>query len=130
MPVTHSTPSSESLSTRIEREYDLGPLVGCKLWRTGLNDTYLITTQERELVLKLFRGGPLDHTGWRTLPSIRFEVDLLVHLVRKGAPVAAPVPARDGGFTLAVELPEGVRHAVLYTYADGRPCSLGEEQSY
>jgi Ser/Thr protein kinase RdoA (MazF antagonist) len=130
MLVTHSTPSGEALLARMRQVYDIGVLVECKLWTNVPHDTYLVTAQDGRYVLKLYRGGPLKHTEWRALPGILFEVDLLVHLARKGAPVAVPIAGKDGRFTLTVEAPEGIRHAVLYAYAEGTPFLLDEEQSY
>jgi Ser/Thr protein kinase RdoA (MazF antagonist) len=129
-PVTHSTPSSEALLALVKQEYEVGVLADCKLWSTVPHDSYLVTARDRRYFLKLYRGGPLKHTEWRALPGILFEVDLLVHLARMGAPVAAPIEGKDGRFTMAVEAPEGIRHAVLYAYAEGKPLSLDEKASY
>jgi Ser/Thr protein kinase RdoA (MazF antagonist) len=43
----------------------------------------------------------------------------LLHLARKGVPVATPVERRDGGYTRTLAAPEGDRQVVLYTYAPG-----------
>jgi Ser/Thr protein kinase RdoA (MazF antagonist) len=65
-------------------------------------------------MLRVYRAG------WRTLSDVLYEIDVLLHLERKGIPVSTPVPRRDGSLVREVLAPEGPRIAVLFTFAPGR----------
>ena len=58
-------------------------------------------------------------TGGARWTIFCYELDLLTHLQRKGAPVSSPIPRKDGSFTHLLHAPEGDRYAVLFTYAPG-----------
>ena len=110
--------------TELVAEYDIGQPVTCRLLHRGLNDTYLVTTAEVRYVLRVYRYQ------WRSLDDILYELDLLTHLQRKGAPVSSPIPRKDGSFTHLLHAPEGDRYAVLFTYAPGVPRSFPLEEWY
>ena len=95
--------------------YPIGQSLTCRLLHRGLNDTYLVTTADTRYVLRVYRHQ------WRTRDDIGYELDLLMHLQRTGAPVSSPVPRTDGSFTSLLHAPEGDRYAVLFTYAPGTP---------
>jgi Ser/Thr protein kinase RdoA (MazF antagonist) len=66
-------------------------------------------------------------TAWRSRSEIEWELDLLIHLDRKGVPVAAPVAKKDGIFLSFLNQPEGQRGAALFSYAEGeKPSELKE----
>jgi len=58
--------------------------------------------------------------AWTTRAGISYEVDALLHLCARRAPVAGPVARRDGGYITYIAAPEGRRLAVLFAYASGR----------
>lgn len=58
--------------------------------------------------------------GWRTLPNILYEIDVLIYLASNGIPVSKPLPQNDGRIIQTIRAPEGNRHIVLFTYAKGR----------
>jgi Ser/Thr protein kinase RdoA (MazF antagonist) len=89
-PVTHSTLSAEALLAYAQQHYDIGKLDECLLLNPGLNDTYLLRGAGQRYILRVYRAG------WRTLADILYEMDMLLHLHHKGAPVAYPLPMKDG----------------------------------
>ncbi|HYB08779.1 MAG TPA: phosphotransferase, partial [Alphaproteobacteria bacterium] len=113
-PVTHSIPSAEHLAEVVKADYDLGPRLECRLFRSGIADTYDVRAGSRRFMLRICR------VAWTTRAGISYEVDALLHLCARRAPVAGPVARRDGGYITYIAAPEGRRLAVLFAYASGR----------
>lgn len=97
----------------IRSGYAVGSLNECTLIRTFVNDAYLLAGPEQRYVFKVYRPE------WRSVSALLWEVDLLVHLSRQGVPVAPTVARRDGRALTAFAAPEGMRHGVLFAYAEG-----------
>ena len=114
LPVTHSVLSTQALCTEMVAAYGLRTPLDCKLLSPGLNDTYLVTTAADRFILRIYR------VGWRSHSDILYEIDVLNHLGRKGASVSLPLATAKGDFTLPLRAPEGLRYAVLFTYAPGQ----------
>jgi len=126
-PVSHSILRTSSLMTEVQRNYGIGTPTECQLLNRGLNDTYVIITENGKFVLRVYRKG------WRSDSEIRFELDALLHLGDEGAPVSTPVVRKDGGTVGMVAAPEGSRHVVIFPYAPGKePTYEGElaKESY
>ncbi len=113
LPVVYSVLSPAALCDVITAAYALMEPVDCRVFRLGVNDTYLIRTAADTYMLRIYRAD------WRSHAYVQYEVDLLLHLQAKGDPVAAPVARRDGTFVGLLSAPEGQRCAVLFTYAPG-----------
>jgi Ser/Thr protein kinase RdoA (MazF antagonist) len=90
-----------------------GPFTDCRLWRRGMNDTYLLQAGPHRSLLRVYRAG------WRSDADIGYELDLLRWLARTGIAVSLPLTARDGQTVQHVAAPEGVRPAVHFAYAPG-----------
>jgi Ser/Thr protein kinase RdoA (MazF antagonist) len=124
-PVTYSTLSPDALLVEVARSYPITPPVSCRLLKRGLNDTYLIITDDARYIARVYRAR------WRTASDIAYELELLTHLMTRGVTVSVPIATRDGSFTRALQAPEGIRHLVLFTYATGSSlCWEKEEHSY
>jgi Ser/Thr protein kinase RdoA (MazF antagonist) len=126
-PVTHSTLSVKALMTEVLSDYEIDAPTKCKLLNRGLNDTYLIQTNDTKYILRVYRAG------WRSLSDILYELEVLLHLKRAGIAVSVPLPRKDGHLTTVVTAPEGVRYIVLFTYAPGKELayeSAEEIESY
>ena len=124
LPVTHSILATTALMAELVATHDIAPPVKCVLLNRGLNDTYLVQTDDARYVLRVYRKQ------WRSLDDILYEVDLLTHLQHKGAPVSSPIAGRDGRFTRIVRAPEGERYAALFTFAPGAPPSWPPAEGY
>lgn len=94
--------------------YPIGKPRSCHLYKRGLNDTYLVKTEQERYILRLYRRG------WRTKEDIDFELKLLAFLHQQNQSVAYPIGREDSSFTIEVAAPEGNRYAALFSYASGR----------
>ena len=122
-PAVYSLLSPAALASRVLGAYPLAEPVACRLLYVGVNDTYLVDAGDDRYVLRVYRAG------WRTRAEIEYELDLIAHLDREGIAVATPVARRDGALAQELRAPEGVRHAVLFTYVAGVEPGPGEEES-
>lgn len=109
------------LMTEVIAHYDIAPPRDCTRFYSGANDLYRIETAGEPFIFKLYRAG------WRSQPEVAAEMEALLHLGRKGVPVALPVARRDGAFSQALSLPEGERQAVLFHQASGEPLAEVDE---
>lgn len=123
-PVTSSVLSAEALRREVARTYLIGEVEDCQLIRRGLSDSYLVRTAETCYVLRIYRPS------WRTISEILYEMDMLCYLSQHGASVSQPLKRKDGLFIHGLNAPEGIRQMALFTYAQGEPPVLTEEQSY
>lgn len=112
-PVHHSTLSADALSMKVLRDYNVGIPTECTLLTRGLNDTYVVVTDDGKFVLRIYRKA------WRSESEILFELEALLHLAGKGVSVSAPIRRKDGRITGIVAAPEGPRYIVLFSYAPG-----------
>lgn len=113
-PVTESTLSATSLAQFVQKQYGGTTSISCRLLRTGINHTYLITDAATTFVLRVYNHG------WRTKEEISEEVRLLLHLKDNGVPVSFPIADVIGEFVQEINAPEGMRYAVLFSCAEGK----------
>jgi Ser/Thr protein kinase RdoA (MazF antagonist) len=78
---------------------------------TPVNDVFVLETSTDRFALKLYHAK-------RTLEQVQWEVDLLLHLRQRHAPVVAPVPGRHGPVEV-LTVGGASRVAVLYEWAPG-----------
>lgn len=126
IPVIHSIPDGAALITTVLCEYPIPKAHNCKLYKRGLNDTYIVATERENYILRVYRRG------WRNKEEIDFELELLLFLHEQKQPVAYPIARNDGTFTTEILAPEGMRYAVIFIYAPGRAVNdkLDGKQSY
>ncbi|WP_375470295.1 phosphotransferase [uncultured Nostoc sp.] len=126
IPVIHSIPDGAALITTVLCEYPIPKPHSCKLYKRGLNDTYLVTTERENYILRVYRRG------WKNKEEIDFELELLAFLHEQNQPVAYPIARNEGTFTTELLAPEGVRYVAVFTYAPGRAVNdnLDGKQSY
>ncbi|QKJ32692.1 phosphotransferase [Mucilaginibacter mali] len=111
-PATYSTLCPVALAKYITDKYGFAN-TDCRLLVRGVGDTYLVNTLSDKYILRVYRSSH------RNLPQIQAEVDLLLTLNKAGVPVSHPLTDKSGDAIQAVEAIEGIRHAVLFTYAHG-----------
>lgn len=114
IPVIHSIPSGEALIEKVLCHYPIGTPLSCRLYKRGLNDTYLVETEQDKYILRVYRRG------WRTKQEIDFELELLAFLHEHDMPIAYPITRIDNGFTKELVVPEGRRYAAVFSYAPGK----------
>lgn len=110
---TYSQLSAESAGRLIASHYDTIEPQCCKFYMLGLHDNYLIESDAGAYILRIYRND------WRSHEEVYFELELLLYLDGKHAPVATPVLTTLGEPAFSIDSPEGNRLAVLFNYADG-----------
>ncbi len=122
-PATHSTLSVKALLELVLRDYSIAGLTECRLLNHGLNDTYLVKANNNErYILRVYRAG------WRSLSDISYELDILMHLHKKGVHVSIPLHRKDNKLVHPVSTIEGIRYVTLFTYAPGKEPKYEDEK--
>ena len=123
--IIHSIAAGEALIENVLHHYPIGTPLSCRLYQRGLNDTYLVETEQDRYILRVYRRG------WRTKEEIDFELELLAFLHEQNMPVSYPIARKNGSFTEAILAPEGTRYAAVFSYAPGRAVNkkLDSQQS-
>jgi len=121
LPVIQSLFSGDALMSEVLVDYDIEHLGDCKLLAHNLSDNYLVRTAENKYILRIYQAPRRIGHSWRSEADILYELDLLLHLHRKGVAVSIPLARKDGIFMRTLQAPEGPRPAVLFTYAPGDP---------
>lgn len=122
-----STIAGESFEPLLEEAYDVPRPVRCVLHAQGDNDNYYVWAGEdraQRYVLRLYRA----HKHWWSKPeeNIRFELEWTRYAYERGAPVAYPLPRRDGQLLGGIDAPEGRRYWTLFSFAEGSDGPLDE----
>jgi Ser/Thr protein kinase RdoA (MazF antagonist) len=112
-PVTTSTLSATALGQFISEQYNLNKNCTCQLFRTGINHTYFITDNETKYVLRVY------FYNWRSKSQIEEEIKLLLLLKENNISISFPITDKKGEFIQDINAPEGMRHAVLFSFAEG-----------
>jgi len=123
-PAIHSTLTPGALLAYTQELYHIGDAIECQLLNLGLNDTYLLRTSSGKYVLRVYR------MGWRSLSDILYELDMLLHLHRKGAPVSYPLLMKNGNLFSTLKTLEGPRQVVLFTFTEGERPRWPRDETY
>jgi Ser/Thr protein kinase RdoA (MazF antagonist) len=111
--VLTSTISAEYLALFIQEKYGFSDGCICRLFRAGINHTYMIQAGEKRYVFRVYSYH------WRTETEIREEIRLLNLLNEHQIPVSFPLADQANNYIQTLNAPEGLRYAVLFTYAEG-----------
>ncbi|MDF2669935.1 MAG: aminoglycoside phosphotransferase, partial [Paenibacillus sp.] len=112
-PVTYSLLSKTALLSHIKHHYEIDEPISMQYFLRGMNDTYVLVTGQAKYIFRVYRADR------RSNAEIAFELDLLNYLNKKGVNVSIPIPQKDGTFINEFFVPEGVKHGVMFSYADG-----------
>jgi len=112
-PVEYSSLSAKALLALVTDKYSLSPTATITFLKRGFNDTYLVKTERNKYILRVYKHN------WRSNKSIKSEIDLLNYLSKNDVSVSVAVIDRSGNYIHALQAPEGLRHAVLFTFAGG-----------
>jgi Ser/Thr protein kinase RdoA (MazF antagonist) len=116
LSIAQTTPTGDAIARAVAAGWALGPVEHCVLLRRGFNQVYeLRFASGLHAIARLCAERP------RGAPNIAYETALLTHLRHGGIPVAAPLPAADGSFSVALALPEGGRALLLFDFLAGDP---------
>ena len=116
LPVIRSLVAPRALAALIEQLYGLTG-VGCELIKGTIRDMYRVETSVGPRVFALYRHGR------RSAEEIGAELLVLDHLHRNGIKVPVAVPRLDGDAVVTLEMPEGTRTGVMFTYLEGEQLS-------
>ncbi|MFT3675174.1 MAG: phosphotransferase [Chitinophagaceae bacterium] len=111
-PTIYSTLDPQALAALVTVHYGLPATTGQLLVR-GVGDTYLIEAADQRFILRVYRSSH------RILSQISAEIEMLNALKKATVPVSYPVADQQGNYIQQLEAAEGLRPAVLFTYAPG-----------
>lgn len=111
-PTIYSTLDPQALAALVTTRYELPDASGQLLVR-GVGDTYLIESSGQRFILRVYRGSH------RSLSQINAEIEILTALKKAAVPVSYPLADLQGNYIQQLEAAEGLRPAVLFTYAPG-----------
>lgn len=103
----------EEIRRQVFPHYKLDARTDCRLYKKGLNDTYLLSGSGRRFALRVY------HPQWRDRSAIRGELAALAHAHAKGIAVAMPRATANGNLITAVKAADGLRNAVLFHWVEG-----------
>lgn len=107
MKTSHSIVSESFLCELIKESYDLGDSIECMYLLQGLNDTYLIVSDGKKYIFRIYRYGR------RSIDSIKSEIEYISYLDQQSTLVAGPISDMHGNILKAFDCPEGIRYGFL-----------------
>ncbi len=111
--VISSTLLPADIGTFVREKYSLSPGTTCKLLKTGINHTYRIDSGDETFIFRIYSYN------WRTKEEITEELTLLQLLKQNDIAVSYPIADNSKNFIQAIKAPEGLRFAVLFSFAEG-----------
>lgn len=122
-PVIASTISATALGQFVKEKYNLDENCTCKLFRTGINHTYLISSGDTKYALRVYSHN------WRSESDIQEEIDLLNLLKNNSISISFPIADTEGNFIQTLNAPEGMRYAVLFSFAEGEKIRVMDKET-
>jgi Ser/Thr protein kinase RdoA (MazF antagonist) len=114
IPVVSSTLSADALVEWVLVHYSLPTPLTCHFLAHGINDSYLVSTGDARYLLRVYTTG--DHTP----EQIEAEIAVLDAMHRHGVTATQSIVRHDGRHLTEIHAPEGLRHAVLFTFLEGQ----------
>ncbi|CAN5441212.1 hypothetical protein BH11BAC5_BH11BAC5_46880 [soil metagenome] len=111
--VISSTLLPADIGTFVREQYSLSPGTTCKLLKTGINHTYRIDSGDETFIFRIYSYN------WRTKEEITEELTLLQLLKQNDIAVSYPIADNSKNFIQTLKAPEGLRFAVLFSFAEG-----------
>lgn len=99
-----------NLEQHVENHFGFSSVI-CEHLNTPTNDVLAVTTPTGRFALKLYHPH-------RTAAEVQWELDLILHLMRKDAPVAKPVRGKHG-YVESLRVDGRDRVAALFEWAPG-----------
>lgn len=112
-PIEYSSLSTKALLELVCSKYSISADACIIFLKRGFNDTYLIESSSSKYILRIYKHN------WRSVESIETELKLLNHLKENGISVSYPISDNQKQFIHSIDAPEGIRYAVLFSYAEG-----------
>lgn len=85
--------------------------------------SYVVITKAEKYIFRVYRADR------RNRSDIGFELDLLNHLHEHGISLSVPIAKKDGTFINEFFVAEGVKHGVMFSFAEGneKPIHAAED---
>jgi len=112
-PVLTSTLSPRHIAFLVQQKYQLEERVTASILKTGINHTYLVRAGDTKYIFRVYSFN------WRTENEINEEIRLLNLLKEHNMPVSYPLKDTGGAYIQPLAAPEGLRFAVLFSFAAG-----------
>lgn len=113
-PVTSSILSSIGIAHYVKEKYSLAAVTNCTLLKTGINHTYRINSNNESYIFRVYSYN------WRTKEEIAEELNFLQLLKQNNVAVSYPVADNSKNYINTINAPEGLRYAVLFSFAKGQ----------
>jgi Ser/Thr protein kinase RdoA (MazF antagonist) len=97
----------------VRDKYSLTASTTCKLLKTGINHTYRIDSENDSFIFRIYSYN------WRTKEEITEELSLLQLLKKNDISISYPIADTSENFIQTIKTPEGLRFAVLFSFAKG-----------
>ncbi|MEO6901921.1 MAG: phosphotransferase [Bacteroidia bacterium] len=124
-PIEYSSLSASGLLQLCINNYNLSRNSTITFLKRGFNDTYLISSASKKSILRVYKHN------WRSIESIQSEIELLNYLNIHNVSVAFPIMDTLQNSIQPIDAPEGIRYAVLFSYAEGVAVKkMTPEQAY
>ncbi|MDF2686343.1 MAG: aminoglycoside phosphotransferase [Clostridia bacterium] len=123
-PVRYSQLNHEALKNELINRYELREPVSCQLFRNGMNDVYIVKTEQEVYFLRISLTGVHEYQDYEE------ETSIISSLSENGICAAAPVPCKTGNYVWSINAPEGNRHAVLFAEAKNDPSEDKVKKAY
>jgi len=112
-PVSASTLSPQHIALLVQQKYLPEENVTASILKTGINHTYLVRASDSKYIFRVYS------LNWRTKKEIAEEIKLLNLLKESNIPVSYPVKDTGAVYIQRLAAPEGMRFAVLFSFAAG-----------
>lgn len=109
--VRYSQLSQENLLDELNKRYEFNELTSCVLFKTGMNDIYIVKADQEVYFLRI------SLTGMHEQRDYEEEISIVNSLSENGINVAVPICCKDGSFIWSINAPEGIRYAVMFLEA-------------
>jgi Ser/Thr protein kinase RdoA (MazF antagonist) len=112
-PVTSSVLSASHLGKFLSDNYTLSANTTCRLLKTFVNDTYVVTSGSDSYIFRVYS------VGWRSEKEISEEIRLITILREGNIGVSYAIADASGKYIQTIQAPEGNRFGVLFSFAAG-----------
>jgi Ser/Thr protein kinase RdoA (MazF antagonist) len=113
-PVISSVLSADHIAIYLQQKYFTGQAITCKLVKTFVNDTYLVTDNALQYIFRVYT------LNWRSKQQVEAEIQLINTLWQNSISVSYPIADQNGRYVQSLPAPEGERWGVLFSFAPGR----------
>ncbi len=126
LSIVTSLVDSSTVQKIVKKHYFVDEPIKASLISVGINDMYLVETQEQKYILRLSRA---DKYITLTNTEFQFELEWLEYLFQHQVPVSYPIRRLDNELYGLIQAPEGPRYVTLFSYAKGTT-DINTEQAY